>query len=186
MKMTRDELEYAISQYLDGTLMPLERDALEEHLATDADARAILEEYRKLNTALKSTLPEPAIAWDRLAAEISRGLQEEETPIRHYSLHQSKWVRGLAIAASLLLVVSIVAHFAPTTSSNPSKPSGTLIVAGPAIEQSAGPVVSEISIGHSETVAQDWRAAEEVISRPSVVLIDQARPSGQDGDPVLY
>jgi anti-sigma factor RsiW len=181
--MTRDELEYAISQYLDGTLMPLERDAVEEHLASEADARAILEEYRKLNSALKMSLPEPVIAWDRLAAEISRGLQGEETPIHHYALHQSKWVRGLAIAASLLLAVGLVTHFARVWPS-PSKCTGTLMVAGPVIEQSAGPVVSEISIGHSSTVAQDWRAAEEVITRPSVVLIDQVHSSGQDSDSV--
>ena len=40
--MTRDELEFSISQYLDGTLGARERDALDERLATDAEARALL------------------------------------------------------------------------------------------------------------------------------------------------
>src|SRR5262249_55671347 len=163
---------YAISQYLDGTLMPLERDAVEEQLATDAEARAILEDYRKLNAALKASMPVPEIAWDRLAAEIGRGLENEEAPIRHYSLMSMNWVRGVAIAASLALVVSIVSHFAstnPTTST--SKSNSTLVVQGPLIEQGTSPAVAEISIGHAATVAENWRAAEEVVTRPSVVLI---------------
>ena len=32
MQMTQEQLEFAISQYLDGTLMPLEKAALEEQL----------------------------------------------------------------------------------------------------------------------------------------------------------
>ena len=42
--MTRDELEFRISQYLDGALAAGEQAALEARFATDADARAMLDE----------------------------------------------------------------------------------------------------------------------------------------------
>ena len=75
--MTRDELEYAISQYIDGVLPPLERSALEEQLAGDPEARAILAEYRKLDATLKASMPLPSIAWDRLTAEIQDSIAAE-------------------------------------------------------------------------------------------------------------
>ena len=91
MNLTPDELEYAISQYLDGTLPPLERAALDERLAVDADARAILAEYRTLDASLKS-LPLPALAWERVAAQIQQAIAQEEAPIPHYSLRPMRWI----------------------------------------------------------------------------------------------
>src|SRR5438445_108337 len=49
MQMSPDQLEYAISQYLDGTLARLESAALEERLASDADARELFGEYQRLD-----------------------------------------------------------------------------------------------------------------------------------------
>lgn len=183
MKMTPNELEYAISQYIDGILPPLERNALEERLATDASARAMLEEYRSLDASLKG-LPVPQIAWDQFSSQLNKALENEETPIRHYSMMSMGWTGRMAIAALVLLAISMAVYFVPRTSQT-VEPTGIVVVSGPAIEESAGPVVAEISIGHSPSVAQDWRAAEEVISRPGVVLIDSAR-SSQDNDSPLY
>ena len=94
MTPTRDQLEYAVSQYIDGTLPPLESAALEERFAVDAEARAVLEEYRALDRALKTSLPEPAVAWDRLAAHLSDAVSRAEAPVRHYSLRTITRVAG--------------------------------------------------------------------------------------------
>src|SRR3712207_3228494 len=107
MKMAGDNLEYAISQYIDGTLPPLERDALEEQLAADAEARATLEEYRRLDATMKQAMPLPEVAWDALTANIQQALAGEEAPVRHYRLGAMGWTGRLAIAASVLLAVSI-------------------------------------------------------------------------------
>lgn len=181
MKMTRDELEYAISQYLDGNLPSLERAALDDRLASDAEARTILDEYRQLDASLKN-LPLPTLAWDRVAEQIQQAVAQEEAPIRHYSLRSIDWVRGLAIAASILFVVSLALHFAQ----HAEKRAGVAAVSGPAVEVAAGPIVSQIGIGPSPTVAANWQASDEIISRPTVVLIDQARSSVQDSEPGLY
>jgi anti-sigma factor RsiW len=178
MKMTRGELEYAISQYIDGNLPPLERAVLDEQLANDAEARSLLAEYQKFNAILIDAMPLPKMAWDRFASRIKSAVEQEETPVRHFALPSIGWVRGLALAASIMLVVSVALHFAAQT----PRATGVAVISGPAIEQTNGPVVAEIDVGPSPTVAANWRASEEVVSRPTVVLIDQARPSVQDSD----
>src|SRR5437762_1696526 len=67
------ELEILISQYADGTLPAEARDALEEVLRREPAARALLEEYRGLDRALKdAAAPELAgVDWARLAERIS-------------------------------------------------------------------------------------------------------------------
>jgi anti-sigma factor RsiW len=190
MKLSRDELEYAISQYLDGTLPLLERAALEERLAKDAEAREILAEYRALDAAVKSAMPLPNVAWDRLSAQICASLDGVEAPVRHFSLGRLPWSGRLAIAAMLLFVVTLAIYFAspqgpsvPTASNGGS--AGSAVVVGPTIQRPQGPAVAEISIGPSPTLAGDWRINQEVITRPSVVLIDRARLPVQDND-LLY
>jgi len=69
--MTQDQLEFAISQYLDGTLPPEERSALEQRLATDANAQRLLDEYRSLDALAKGVLPLPNFNWNKLSASIS-------------------------------------------------------------------------------------------------------------------
>src|SRR3954469_24291696 len=128
MKLSPDELEYSISQYLDGTLPPLERDALEDRLASDADARALLEEYRRLDLALKNQLPPvPGIAWDRLATQIQQALATaEEPPVKTYSIRSLSWAARLAIAAALLFAVSVGVYFI----NRPGPVRGSAVVVG--------------------------------------------------------
>ena len=67
--------------------MPLlERAALDERLANDAEARQILAEYRALDATLKSAMPIPDVGWDELTSQIRGALADVETPVRHFSL----------------------------------------------------------------------------------------------------
>jgi anti-sigma factor RsiW len=181
--MTRDELEYEISQYLDGTLPALQRNALDERLATDAQARAVLEEYRRLDAILKTSQPAPEIAWDRLAAQIGQAVATEQMPVRQRSIltiGRSGW---MAIAASLLFAVSLAVYFVREPAIQPPQHVEIVQVSGPQIHETSVSPVAEISVGPSQTLANsNWRAAEEVVTRPTVVLIDRAYPSGQDSD----
>src|SRR5687768_923655 len=98
--MTRDELEFSISQYLDGTLPAAERDALETRLGSDAEARALYAEYESLQGVFKAA-PLPAVRWDAFAQQISAAVAREEMPAQSYKL--TSWFRParLAIAASV-------------------------------------------------------------------------------------
>ena len=75
--MTRDELEFAIGQYLDGTLPAGQRASLEGQLASDAQAQAMLELERSLLAALRSSSTMPAVQWDQLALQISQAVDEQ-------------------------------------------------------------------------------------------------------------
>lgn len=57
MNLQGDELEYAISQYLDGQLSADLAGVLEERLAVDPAARELLRQYSELRTALATPLP---------------------------------------------------------------------------------------------------------------------------------
>jgi anti-sigma factor RsiW len=181
MKMTRDELEYAISQYVDGTLAPIERPVVEERLATDPEARALLEEYRRFNTVLKTSIAIPQIAWDKLQAQISSAVAGEEAPVRHFSIRSVGVVRSLALAAVLLLVVSVTVRLVNREQPVVQPPSRVVVEIMPSAEPRVA-VVENVQIGPSAVYAGSNRAAEEIVSRPTIVLIDRAASSGQDSD----
>lgn len=114
--MTNDELEFSVSQYLDGTLPADERVALEARLASDTEARAVLEEYRELTAALRRVPaldPPPAVRWDQFAERISLAVAEQdrletEQESRRYRI--GGWrrvVAPLAVAASVLVAAAV-------------------------------------------------------------------------------
>jgi anti-sigma-K factor RskA len=185
--MTRDELEFSISQYLDGTLAAAERDALETRLASDAEARAVFAEYQSLQSALAAA-PLPDVDWDRLRQEISAAVAREEMPAQSYKI--SQWLRPvrLALAASVLVVaaaigfsllrnragqtpiaekpISIVKVDASASESGAASTEPLRIAVGPAAGERDEPIV--------------LRYADSVVQRPSKALIVSAAPAGQD------
>ena len=188
--MNRDELEFSISQYLDGTLAAAERGALDERLATDAEARAILAEYEAVQSALASA-PLPGVKWDRLAAEISANVAREELPAESYKI--SRWFSPakLAIAASLLITGGI--GFSILRNQGVDKPvAPTRIVqiddapSGPAANGPAsGEPMIQIAIGPSPAAAAGEPIVlryedDGVVQRPSRVVIVSAAPAAQD------
>jgi len=117
--MTRDELEFSISQYHDGTLPALETRAIEEMLATNAQARDVLAEYQRLDAVMKAAPAMPELDWDRVHAQLSHAVHEvpdEDAPaVRTYKIGAGMgrgWTRyvgiGAAIAAALAIVATVV------------------------------------------------------------------------------
>jgi anti-sigma factor RsiW len=72
--MTSEELEFSISEYLDGNLSADASTALEARLEEDADARALLDEYRRLNAVMRAPVGLPEIGWDQLAGHLSNAV----------------------------------------------------------------------------------------------------------------
>jgi hypothetical protein len=75
--MTSEELEFSISEYLDENLSAEASVALEARLNADAAARALLDEYRQLNSALKAPVDLPEIRWDQLATQLSSAVSDD-------------------------------------------------------------------------------------------------------------
>jgi anti-sigma factor RsiW len=72
--VNKDQLEFAISRFLDGTLPAEDKAALELHVARDAGARQMLDQHSALDSAMKGSGAAPPVQWDRLAQRISGAL----------------------------------------------------------------------------------------------------------------
>ena len=199
--MISEQLEFQISQYADGTLPADEVAALEAALAADADARALLEEYRSLDGSLKRELPLPAVKWDRLAAHISsavaKAADEEErsaVPIPLFARLRPL----LSIAASLLVgfgVATLVYRNGPSGKgehhNTPATPAvsvaavNSIQISGPSRERGAQPTVVAIDVDASP-VAKRVAAANAVVYRPPRVVIASSQTPGQDTQRLPY
>jgi hypothetical protein len=184
--MTRDELEFSICQYLDGTLAGPERIALEARLSDDPEAREILRQERTLSAALRAGNV-PAVKWDALAERISGAIEvwtEERVERASWAMRiRSPWV--MATAASVGLVLGLAVHYAMTPhAGTPVVPTGPvarvdLRVEGPQEDRPVGPVVTEVSIGPGGTYAKAPSFApyaDEMNARPTRVVIAAGTP----------
>jgi anti-sigma factor RsiW len=68
--MTLEQLEIAITEYLDGTLPPEKLPALEAILATDENAQTLLKQHRNLTALLRSN-PLPEMHWGELGRDFA-------------------------------------------------------------------------------------------------------------------
>src|SRR4051794_16115016 len=194
MQMTPDQLEYAISQYLDGTLAPLESAALEERLARDMAARELFGEYQRLDGVVKNALPEPDVDWSAFSARLSDRLGEVDAPVKHYRLTFARVGWMSAVAASLVVAVGVATLMLRNHPADPDgrvRPSGggELVVQGPSVEASTGPAVAEVTIGapqNTDAADAGWQSYEALINRPSRIVIGGADNSAQDGDVAPY
>jgi len=188
-----EDLEFIISQYIDGGLSPEQIAALEERLTIDAEARKLLDEYRRLDVAMNVALATPAVKWDRLADHISRAVDEQEQreEASRRRVFTIGWTGRIAIAAAIALAVglSLYPWSSATKPGVSPSPTGTtpmaINVQGPQIETATGPGVLDVKIGPSPTVAaadNAWRYADSIVAEPSRVTIAGALPAIDDQD----
>jgi anti-sigma factor RsiW len=180
--MEQDELEFRISQYVDGTLEGADRSELERRLQTDAAAQALLEEHRAVTVFVRSA-PLPEIRWDRLAETISSAIDDEmDARVQRVSwaIRLARRPAWIAVAASVLIAAGVAVHYLAGPKGTgpvpvgPQSHAGTLLVQVSEPDRPEGPVVSEISIGAGGAYAKDSSLApyaDDIDSRPSHVII---------------
>jgi len=149
MEQTHD-FEFQLSCYLDGSLDNAQRMEVEDRLRRDPQARALYQEYRQLDSVVKTfaSAATPAVNWDRFAEHLSQAVANQANQAASYPM---PWLRGvgrLAIAASLLVGVGLVGfhvlHATNTTNSAPlatvpaTQPASTVIVQGPTLPPPSG------------------------------------------------
>jgi hypothetical protein len=189
----RTELEFLISQYLDGTLPPLEAARVEEILATDASAREIFAEYQRLNASLRA-MPQAQVDFDSFASSISTQLANEDLPLTTFRIGFTRVLQVSAIAASLLVVIGTAVMLfkqgkteveGPHVSIATNNPA--IQISGPTIEVSPSPAVAVISIGPAPGYADASRHSyEAVVSRPTRVVIASGTRQAQDNGDLPY
>lgn len=194
--MTIDQLEFAISQYLDGTLPADEEAALVERLATDPKARQIYAEYENLNTVVKTAMPLPAIDWSSFSQQVSTAVEREDAPVKTFKLPMA-WI-GSLVAMAACIAIGFGIFFDRGQKSTPGHtevsvltPShaGSITVQGPAFERTAQPALAQVTISAPPSLAQggrDWRYAQEIVTRPSRVIIASSAESAQDNASLPY
>jgi len=182
VKKFDEQIEFAISQYLDGTLTEDRRAEVEGLLADDAHLRGVLEEHRSLTELLRSDRV-PEVRWEGLSKSISSAMDLE---LEERTRRASWWIRlrgpmSLAAAASVILVAGISLRYLlgprPTPTPNPivTPPQvNSLIVQGPQEDRPEGRQVAEISIGPGGSYAKESGLApymDEIDARPARVLM---------------
>ena len=197
--MIDEQHEFQIAQYADGTLPTADRAALEQMLATDAAARALLDEYRRLDATLKRELPMPAMNWDRLAAHLCDAVAEEDRATTTIAWPLRNWGKIAAAAAIVLLIGTIalltlrpatpggggnvVVNVTPPSPQPPATNNVTVVVVvtGPAAETTAAAPVVEINVGPSAWAKQtNFGVADSVVYREPRVTIASGRIERQD------
>jgi negative regulator of sigma E activity len=182
--MTRDELEFSISQYVDGTLADDgQRSALEERLATDAEARGLYAEYQTLHGVLATSLPMPEVDWDQFARRVSAAVNREEMPAQSYKIGQwiSRSPMQFGMAASVLIAGAIALTLL--------RPGGTPTGTSPSPSPSPSPTAVSGSATPTQIVRIDSPAsADAVAAAPTAAPADTAGlvvaivPPAPDGD----
>jgi anti-sigma factor RsiW len=85
--MTQEQVEFLISQYIDGTISGEDEGVLRGLLETSEEARKALEEYRKLDEVMKNSMPIPEMRWEKVGEVISSAVgvsEEDEQAISEY------------------------------------------------------------------------------------------------------
>ena len=198
-----EQLEFAVSQYIDGNLPGEQVEAFEVRLQQDSAARESLQDHRDLNALLKSPLGLPAIRWDTLASHLSAVVAESAEP-RTLKLFPNRWMSGitrLAIAACLLLAGGLgirgyLSHRAGSTNSgdpaavaiNIVKDPIVIQIDGPDNETSQGIAVAQVSIGAgSDAINDDSPAfADGIVGRSPRSLIATNAELAQDTNLTPY
>src|SRR5688572_29455270 len=189
--MDLEQLEFAISQYLDGTLPPAERAALLQRIESDPVARELFETHRRIDAELRTGLRTPQVNWDRLAEHISARVaeaDEAQAPAPTLTLTFVRRAMPFAIAAMVLIALGLAFKRFPIIGPpERTGPAAGATVQGPEAERGAGPQVADVSIGPAPGLSPDWRTAEAVVASPNrVIWIASGADPGQDTQRLPY
>lgn len=107
MKHDTQHLEFLVSQYVDDTLDQANRKIVEQRLASDPTAQAILKEHREVQDVLEDWGNRiPLIDWNAFDRKLADQLGHEEIAPVQISRWQ-QWMRPLAAAAAIALAIGV-------------------------------------------------------------------------------
>lgn len=150
--MNPHDLEFQISQYVDGQLDASTAAALEVRLRDDAAARSLLAEYKQVASVVRDNATLPAINWNRLAESISANIDASEGQ----SIEQRFRMPWMQIASSIAVVAAcaLIGLFIFRSQDVTAPTNSTVVFAQPRIaeislataEPAAGPRIAEVTI----------------------------------------
>jgi anti-sigma factor RsiW len=174
--------EFAISEYLDGTLGDEECASLKQRIADEPGLAAVVAEYRSLDGMIRASMPMPAVKWDVLAERLSESIDAQGQRSRMFIGNWMKQPMRLAAAAMILIAIGVGILIA--ISSGGAKPVLDVVVVGP--EKAAGPAVAQVEFDMSPALAQsgtDFYSAGDVVTMPSRLDVAFSTPVLPDSSP---
>jgi anti-sigma-K factor RskA len=176
----KDEKEFLITQYVDGTLSPHDRAQIETSLTKDAELRDLLQKHRSLDDILAAAMPLPDIQWDSFARKISAVVAH--SPLPTPSHHPSRaWIGITALAACVLLCVSALNRSENSREiARQNTTPGAAIVAqadviGPQTESQGNDAFSSVQLGTPPSQPGELSdPSNSVVIEPSHVFIASA------------
>jgi anti-sigma factor RsiW len=179
-----EQLEFRITQYLDGTLPAEEAAALFDELARSPEAMATLDEYRKLDALM--TAEPTGIKWDALAEHISAHIDEDQAGRMRIGFLAAPL--RIAVAAAVLLAVGVGSWLAlrpdGLMDTGPERPIARVDIAGPAAEAADGNAVAQIEIGGPALAdGEVGNFYSDYATRPQRVIIASGVDDRQDDRP---
>lgn len=183
--MTRDQLEFSITQYLDGSLPESQRVALMERLEKDPEARELLEEHRRLD-GLLGRAQLPTFPLEAFSKQLSEAIAQAPAPESEQRSLRMPWVgvrSWVAIAASVMiasgLAIAILSHGRNGTASNPvhhelTASAGFVTVTGPVSPTASSSDDVQVSVGPSKAIAGEStlsRYSADLVMRPAHVMM---------------
>lgn len=103
----REQDEFLVSQYMDGTLDEPARSKFEQRLAIDVDFAKLLGEYHAVESAIGSWAEQPPeLDWSRFEAGVRRGQESIDSAGRR-TLKIYRLFVPLAVAASVVFAFSL-------------------------------------------------------------------------------
>lgn len=189
--MITEELEFQISQYIDGQLSADDAARLESLASADPDVAGTLARYRQLDAQLRDVLAPPAYDENALTESITAALDDRQSQKRDVIfVMPAVWARraGLAIAACLVAAVGtwlVLSQSNPAANKTTAEGTnrGTIHVTGPRVQVAEAPAVTEIRIGparNAMAMFANEAAADVVVGRPSRVVIASSQAPSDD------
>jgi anti-sigma factor RsiW len=186
--MISEQIEFQISQYVDGTLSSAERGAVDQLLADDPQARKLLADYRQLSLQLSKMNAGPSVRWDRLSEHLSAGIDQATAPAVAGRIRRPpSFAIQMRIAAAVLVALTawiVVRHHSVSDTAvrlpGTPAPVGRIDVQGPQSEIATGPAVEDVQVMPSQTAARNEapRYGEGVIDHgPPKVVISGLTPA---------
>jgi anti-sigma factor RsiW len=174
--MLSTQLEFEITQLLDGDLPPQKEAILRRELAADPEAVRLMEEYARLEELLSGIDPPPEVDWDALHGRISRAVGGAPAEANHT---RRPWGQ-VALAASVLIALGVGMLILQP---RPAAQQGVAIVQVSGIEFPAAntQAIAQINIGPApgtEGVGSFYDNEEQ--SGPPRVVIATGRQPTQD------
>lgn len=202
--MLNEQLEFSISQYVDGNLSTEEQAALETALSSNGEARELLGQYRRLASMLRTTpVAIPNLDWNEVSDRISSAIEHDEReglylPAAQTSLRWRVRARVMAAAAAVVIVSGVAALLfqqKPHGTNTASTPVSNVpavqvaVVSGPQPDKlpAARTIVSDIGPATSVDGTDARLADSSIVNRSSrVVWIASGDNTVQDREPMPY